>query len=83
MTLNAAADLIDKAIQYVALKKTNLEEENYRKYYNVSSTEDYYTKDSSLTAYGEAARITENAVIVSESPVQGYDRTLTLAFYLA
>jgi hypothetical protein len=80
MTLSDAADLIDLSIQTIHPKMTNLEAENYKLYYNAQTTEDYYDKDSSLSALGEAARITENVIPVSESPVQGFDRTYTQVF---
>lgn len=80
MTLGQAADLIDKSIQRIYSKFTNLEEENYTKFFHVEQTEDYYDKDSSLSGIGEAARITESAVIVTETPVQGFDRTYTQQF---
>lgn len=81
MTLSDAADLIDRSIQNIYKKHTNMDEENYKKYYTVSSTEDYYEKDSSLSGFSEASRITENAVIVAESPVQGFDKTYTQVFF--
>lgn len=80
MTLGQAADLIDKSIQRIYLKYTNLEEENYKKFYHSEMTEDYYDKDSSLSGLGEAARITESAVIVTDTPVQGFDKTYTQLF---
>ena len=45
MTINQAADLVDLSIQRIFLKMTNLEEENYSRYYNVERTDDYYDKD--------------------------------------
>lgn len=80
MTLNQAADLIDLSIQRIFKKITNMEAENYSNYFHVENTEDYYEKDSSLSGFGEAARITENAIIVTETPVQGFDRTYTQVF---
>jgi len=81
MTLDLAGDLIDLAIQRIAPKMTNLEEENFSKFYNVESTDDYLDKDSSLSGFSEAARMTENAIITSESPVQGFDQTYTQLFH--
>lgn len=80
-TLSDFADSVDVAIQSIHSKMTNLEEENYSKYFHVESTEDYYEKDSSLSGFGEAARLTEGAIITSESPVQGYDKTYTQVFH--
>ena len=71
--------MIDVSIQDIFLKQTNLEEENYSKYaYVDTGITDYYYKDSSLSSYGDADRITENAVITSENPVQGYDKCLVV-----
>ena len=80
MTISQAADLIDLSIQRIALKHTDLETDNFRKFYNVEKTNDYYDKDSSLSGFGEAGRLAEGAVIASESPVQGFDKTYTQAF---
>ena len=79
LTLGQAVDLTDVAIQDIYLKESNLEKKSfYDKYYHVvSGVTDYYLKDSSLSGLGEAARITENAVVTSEIPVQGYDKTYT------
>lgn len=79
LTLGQAVDLTDVAIQDIYLKESALEKtSSYDKYFNVvSGVTDYYLKDSSLSGLGEAARITENAVVTSEVPVQGYDQTYT------
>jgi hypothetical protein len=79
LTLGDAADLTDVAIQKIFLKQTELEKKTYfDKYYNVETgVVDRLLKDSSLSGIGQAARIVENAVITSEAPVQGYDKTYT------
>lgn len=79
LTLGQAVDLTDVAIQDIYLKESKLEKKAvYDKYFNVvSGVTEYYLKDSSLSGLGEAARITENAVVTSEVPVQGYDQTYT------
>ena len=72
MTLSTAADLIDVSIQRVYKKASNLGVPgDVLKLYHEESTDDYYDKDSSLSGFGEAARLVENAIITSESPVQG------------
>ena len=71
-----AADLVDLSIQKVFLKSSNPELQ-YPKYFNVRTTSDYYDKDSSLTGLGEADFVDENAVITSDTPVQGFDKTYT------
>jgi hypothetical protein len=78
-TLGDAVDLTDLSIQKIFLKETDLEKRTfYDKYFNVETgVVDLYTKDSSLSGLGSAGRITENAVITSEAPVQGFDKTYT------
>lgn len=71
-----AADLVDLSIQKV-FSKTSSPEAQYSKYFNVRKTEDYYDKDSSLTGLSEADFVAENAVIASDTPIQGYDKTYT------
>jgi hypothetical protein len=74
--LASAADLYNPAIQKMFIKSAKLDQQNYQKYYAVESgVTDYDLIDSSISGLGEAARIVENAVIVSEKPVQGYDKT--------
>lgn len=79
LTLAQAVDLTDVAIQDIYLKESSIEKTKYYdKYFNVvTGVTDYYLKDSSLSGLGEAARITENAVVTSEIPIQGYDKTYT------
>lgn len=76
LTIGQAADLVDLSIQKIFLK-TSTPEGMYKKYFNVRTTEDLYDKDSSLSGLGEASFTDENAVIVSDVPVQGYDKTYT------
>ena len=77
LTLADAADLIDLSIQDIWLKGSEKESRLFEQYYNVEKTTDYYTKDSSISGLGYAGRIQENAVIVAQSPVQGFDKTYT------
>lgn len=83
LTLSDAADLIDLSIQKIWLKETDLEKKTYfDKYFNVETgIVDYYFKDSSLSGLGTASRITENAVIQQEAPVQGFDKVYTQTEY--
>ena len=76
LNIAQAADLVDLSIQKI-FSKTSDPEATYSKYFNVRSTEDYYEKDSSLSGLGEADFVAENAAIVSDIPVQGYDKTYT------
>lgn len=71
-----AADLVDKSIQKIFLKSSDPEVQ-YSKYFNTRTTDDYYEKDSSLSGLGEADFVDENAVIISDTPVQGYDKIYT------
>ena len=76
LNIAQAADLVDLSIQKI-FSKTSEPEAMYTKYFNVRSTEDYYEKDSSLSGLGEADFVAENAAIVSDVPLQGYDKTYT------
>lgn len=77
LTITQAADLVDRSIQDIFIKETNIEKKKiYPQYVNVvTGVTDYYMKDSSLSGFGQASRITENAVFRQEAPVQGYDKT--------
>ena len=81
MTINDAADLLDKAVDNVWLKGSEGQSEFYKQYYNVQSTENYQDTDSSLSGLGYAGRIVENAVPVAQTPVQGFDKTFTQVEY--
>jgi len=82
MTLSTATDLIDVSIQRIYKKSTNLSVPgDVMKLYHEETTNDYYDKDSSVSGFGEAARLVENAIITSESPVQGFDKTYTQVFH--
>jgi len=76
LNIAQAADLVDLSIQKI-FEKTSEPEPQYTKYFNVRTTEDYYEKDSSLSGLGEADFVDENAAIVSDVPLQGYDKTYT------
>lgn len=71
MTLQSAADLIDVSIQRISAKMTNLPTGAIERLYHSETTEDYYDKDSSLTGFREASRMTENVIIASDVPIQG------------
>ena len=76
LNIAQAADLVDLAIQKVFIKSSDPEVQ-YKKYFNFRTTEDYYEKDSSLSGLGEADFVDENSAIVSDVPIQGYDKTYT------
>lgn len=83
MTLQDAADVYDLSIQKMWLKTAARDSEDYKKYFKVDTgVEDYVYKDSSISGLGEAGIVDpENAVIVGESPVQGFDQSYTQVEY--
>ena len=82
LVISDAADLVDVAIQQIWLKESEKETRFFEQYYNVETgVVDYYLKDSSLSGLGYASRIVENAAIVAQSPVQGFDKTYTQVHY--
>lgn len=76
MNIAQAADTVDLSIQKMWIKSSD-PEPLYKKYFNYRKTEDLYDKDSSITGLGVADFTSENAVIVSDVPVQGYKKTYT------
>lgn len=79
MHITDAADLYDPSIQKMFIKSAKADSENYKKYYTVETgVTDLIRKDSSITGLGEASFIEpENASILEESPIQGYDKSYT------
>lgn len=78
LDIAAAADLVDASIQEIWLKGSEKETRQFEQFFNVeTSVTDCYLKDSSLSGLGYAGRITENAAITAQAPVQGYDKTYT------
>ena len=73
--LSGALDTVNVAIQRMWIKSSM----PFSQYQDVCHVEtgvnDYYTKDSSLTGPGYATRTLENAIIHSDAPYQGYDKT--------
>ena len=82
-SLGDAVDLTDKASQLMFKKESKLEKQRfYNKYFNVvTGITDYLEKDSSITGLGQADRISENAVITQDEPIQGFDQTYTQIEY--
>lgn len=77
-SLTDAADLIDVSIQDIWMKGSEKESRLFEQYYNVETgVDDYYMKESSLSGLGYASRVVENAQIVAQAPVQGFDKTYT------
>jgi hypothetical protein len=76
LNLGQIADTVNLAIQKM-FKKDSAVELQLKKYYNFRTTEDYIEKDSSLSGLSEAEFTDENAEIVEDVPIQGYDQTYT------
>lgn len=76
LTIGQAADLVDLSIQKIFLKSSEPETQ-YKNYFNFRSTTDYYEKDSGLSGLGESDFVDENGVIMSDIPIQTYDKTYT------
>lgn len=76
LNIAQAADLVDVSIQNV-YEKASEPVVMYKKYFNFRTTTDYLEKDSSISGVGEADFVDENAVIISDTPIQGYDKTYT------
>ena len=76
LTISQAPDLVDRSMQLVFTKASEPDLQS-PKYFNTRKTTDYYEKDSSLSGLGEADFVDENSVIVSDTGVQGYDKTYT------
>jgi hypothetical protein len=82
LSISQAADAVDLSIQKMWLKGTAEKEEYFRKVYNVTTgVTDLYMKDSSMSGLGSASRVVEQATIVAEVPVQGFDVSYTQVMY--
>lgn len=80
-TLNQFADLVDESIQKLFIKAGKEDNPIYDKFMYVSRTNSYYTKDSSISGFRQASRITENASVLYDAPVQNYNKTYTQKKY--
>src|SRR3990167_7757115 len=76
LNLGQVADATNLAIQKIFKKDAEIDMQ-FKKYYNFRTTEDYIEKDSSLSGLKEAEFTTENAEMLEDVPVQGYDQTYT------
>lgn len=79
-TLGQFGDLVDESIQDIYVKRAEIPT-NMEKYFNVSDTTSYYEKDSSVTGAEKAKFISENASVVYDAPLQGFDKTYTQVKY--
>lgn len=79
LVLDDIVDATDNAIQKMWInRRKQAEEEKFKLIVNVESgVTDRVLKESDISDLGVAARITENASVVGESPVQGFDQTYT------
>ena len=79
-TLAQFADLVDESIQTIVNKRAELEMK-LGSYYNVKDTTSYYDKDSSIVGPGKAKFIGDNASVLYDAQVQGFDKTYTQKKY--
>lgn len=79
-SLGQFADLIDESIQNIFVQRAEVPRE-MEKYFNVESTSSYYDKDSSVVGGGRARFTGENASVVYDAPIQGFDKTYTQKKY--
>ncbi len=76
LNLGQISDTTNVAIQKM-FKKEAQNEVQLKKFYNFRTTEDYIDKDSSLSGLKEAEFTDENAEILEDVPVQGFDQSYT------
>ena len=74
LNLGQIADTTNVAIQKM-FKKESKNPLKLREFYNFRTTTDYIEKDSSLSGLKEAEFTDENAEILEDVPVQGFDQT--------
>jgi len=79
-TVGDFADLVDESIQKIFVKRNELQP-NIEKYYNVQDTTSYYSKDSSVLGPAKAKFIGDNASVLYDAPLQGFDKTYTQIKY--
>jgi len=75
-TLGQFADLVNESIQDIFVKRADFPSQ-MEKYFNVTDTNSYYSKDSSVTGTTGAHRIGDNASVQYDAPLQGFDKTYT------
>lgn len=73
-------DATNLAIQTIVKKESTRDNIDFKKYYNFRTTEDLIEKDSSISGLKEAEFTAENAEILEDVPVQGFDQTLRMLF---
>jgi len=79
-TLEQFGDLIAENIQKIFVQRANVPRE-MEKYFTVENTSSYYDKDSSIVGGGRAKYASENAGVIYDAPIQGFDKTYTQKKY--
>lgn len=69
-------DTTDNAIKNIYKKMAKIDPK-LKQYYNFRTTEDLIEKDSSMSGLKEAEFLTENATMMEDAPIQGFDQTYT------
>lgn len=75
--LGQFVDSTNLAIQTIVKKESTRDNIKFKQYYNFRTTEDLIEKDSSISGLKEAEFTAENAEILEDVPVQGFDQTYT------
>lgn len=76
-TLDQFSDLTSEDIQKIFVKRRKKHKNTYEQYFNVSDTDSYLEKDSSVAGVGKARFMGDNASVSYDAPVQGFDQTYT------
>lgn len=74
-------DLVDESIQDIFIKRGE-QPTKMDQYFHVETTTSYYDKDSSVAGLTKAKYISENASVVYDAPIQGFDKTLRILSYV-
>lgn len=74
LNLGQIGDFTNRAIQNI-WKKEAKNELQLKQYYNFRTTDERYEKDSSISGLKEADFTDENAEIMEDVPIQGYDQS--------
>lgn len=79
-SLGQFGDLVDESIQNVFNMRAEVLRQ-MEQIFNVETTSSYYDKDSSTIGGGRARFTGENASVVYDAPIQGFDKTYTQKKY--
>jgi len=75
------SDLVDLSITSMFMKFRPDVKEYHKEYYNIEAVSDLTLKDSSMSAVDSYGHTVENAIIKAASPVQGFDKSYTQAWF--